>query len=102
MVVRVVPAGSDDRSRRDTEYRLIPEVGVLAIVTVIAIDAARARANRNIGPPCTIIAYEDAIILIPRLIMVNKRRGTLRNCLAAIIGTMHKRSRCIIVRLHLH
>src|ERR1700730_14607700 len=97
MIIGIVPARPDDRTSRDTQYRLIPQIQVIAIVSIIAVDATCAGANTHICPSGSIIAHKDTIIDIPRLIMIDKRGGALRDGLATIIGTVHKRGSAGIV-----
>src|SRR5579875_950362 len=99
MIERVIPTRPYDRARRCAQHRLKSHIQVIAVMSIIAIDAPCTGTNGHVCPFRPIIAYKDAVIGIPRLIVVDKRNGALRDTLAPIIRPVQERRGHIIVFL---
>src|SRR5579885_492657 len=99
MIERVVPAGADDRACRRAQNRLKSHIQIIAVMPIVAIDASCTGTDRNMRPFRPVIAYKDAVIGIPRLIVIDKRDGALGDALAPIIGPVHERRGCAVVFL---
>src|SRR5947209_14910221 len=77
VVERVIPVGANDRSGSRAQYRLVPHVQVIAIMPIIAVDPASAGANPHMCPSSTIITHKRTIVIIPGMVMIDERNGTL-------------------------
>src|SRR6266849_503560 len=95
MIQGIVPASTNDLSCGHTEHRLKPQICIVAIVPIIAVHTAFAGANADTCPFLSVVTHKDAIIGIPRLVMIYKGNSAIKNRFTAIVWTMHEGGRIL-------
>src|SRR5579884_2021268 len=72
VIERVVPASADNGSGGSAQDWLIPQVEVISVVPIVAIDTANAGAYSNVRPLLSVVAHKGTVINVPGLIVINK------------------------------